>query len=44
MYSLILTSKLGARTTASLGMRRTNVSGRIDYIENAILGSLLMVF
>jgi uncharacterized protein (PEP-CTERM system associated) len=44
MYSLILTSKLGARTTGSLGMRRTNVSGNIDYVENAILGSLLMVF
>ena len=44
MYSLILTSKLGAHTTGSVGVRRTQVSGRFDYVENVILGSLLLAF
>lgn len=44
MYSLMFTSKLGANSNASLGVRRTEVSGFVDYTENAILASLLMVF
>ena len=44
MYSLTFSSKLGASTTGSFGVRRTEVKGYVDYVENAILGSLLMVF
>lgn len=44
LYSVMLTTKLGAYTTGSLGMRRTEVSGFVDYVENAILGSMLMLF
>lgn len=44
LYSLTLSSKLGASTTGSLGIRRTEVNGSFEYVENAILGSLLMVF
>lgn len=44
MYTLMLSSKLGVYTTGSLGLRRTEVSGFVDYDENAILGTLLMVF
>lgn len=44
MYALTLTTKLGAYTTGSLGMRRTEVSGFVDYVENAMLASMLMLF
>ena len=44
MYSLMLSSKLGAYTTGSLGVRRTEVTGNVDYVENAILASLLLIF
>lgn len=43
-YSAILTNKLGAYTTGSLGLRRTEASGNVSYVENAIVGSLLMMF
>ena len=43
-YSAILTNKLGAYTTGSLGLRRTEVTGGASYVENAVIGSLLMVF
>jgi uncharacterized protein (PEP-CTERM system associated) len=44
LYSLMLTNKLGAYTSGSLGLRRTEASGFVGYVENAILCSLLMVF
>lgn len=43
-YSLMLSNKLGAYTSGSLGLRRTEVSGVNTYDENAILASLMMVF
>ena len=44
MYSLMLSNKLGAYTTGSVGLRRTEVSGNVEYVDNAVLASLLMVF
>ncbi|MDE2598539.1 MAG: TIGR03016 family PEP-CTERM system-associated outer membrane protein [Rhodocyclaceae bacterium] len=44
MYSATLSNKLGAYTSGSIGYRRTQVNGAIDYVENAVLASLLMVF
>lgn len=44
LYQLMLSSKLGAYTTGSLGIRRTEVTGNVDYVENAILASLLLIF
>jgi uncharacterized protein (PEP-CTERM system associated) len=44
LYSLMLTSKLGVYTSGSIGYRRTEASGVSAYVENAIFGSLLMVF
>lgn len=44
MYSLMLSTKLGPHSNASIGLRRTEVSGFVDYVENAALASLLMVF
>lgn len=44
MYSLMFTSKLGADSSASLGARRTEVRGFVDYVENALLASVLVVF
>lgn len=46
--SLLYTTKLGARTTATLGVRQNNfdgaVSGTSDYTENAITGTLSASF
>ena len=44
MLTLMMSKKIGARTSASLGVRKTTVSGFVDYVENAILGSLVMIF
>lgn len=44
LYSLILSNKLGAYTTGSIGVRRTEVSGFVSYDENAILGTLMLLF
>ena len=44
LYSLMLSSKLGAHTTGSLGLRRTEVTGNVEYVENAVLASVLLIF
>jgi uncharacterized protein (PEP-CTERM system associated) len=44
MYTLMLSNKLGAYTSGNIGVRRTKVSGFVDYVENALLASLLMAF
>jgi uncharacterized protein (PEP-CTERM system associated) len=46
MYTVTLTNKIGAYTSGSVGYRRTEVNGssNFDYVENAILASLLVVF
>jgi uncharacterized protein (PEP-CTERM system associated) len=44
LYSLMLTNRLGAYTTGSVGFRRTDANGAVGYVENAIVGSLLMAF
>lgn len=44
MYSLMFSTKLGAHSNVSVGVRRTEVTGFVDYVENAVLASLLMMF
>jgi hypothetical protein len=44
MYTATLSEKLGAYTRGSLGYRRTEATGASNYVENAFLASLLVVF
>lgn len=45
-WSLLYTTRLGIRTTASAGLRRivSEGSGGLDYDENALTGALLVTF
>lgn len=44
MYSATLSRKLGAYTNGSIGLRRTDVSGYVDYVENALILSVVAKF
>lgn len=44
MVSLMLNGRLGAYTNGSIGLRRTDSAGNYQYIENAVIGSLVMTF
>ncbi|HWU84159.1 MAG TPA: TIGR03016 family PEP-CTERM system-associated outer membrane protein [Rhodocyclaceae bacterium] len=43
-YSLNLSRKLGVYTSATIGVRKSKVSGYLDYDENAVIASLIAKF
>lgn len=43
-YSLTLSRKLGVYTSGTIGLRKSKVSGYLDYDENAVIASLVAKF